>query len=407
MQHAEIGYNIHGTSGFNKNALFAHVNKLPPAPHVVLDQPRLALELQALTGRTVFHRRFEGLEHDNGATRTDDNIQDFVSPRHFVSFVEDIVKAGLGIYVNNEPRWDVKTLDWLEETAHLLVERKARAVLGNWSIGTPEPEDLHLGKKLIRFVQKHSDLLSIGLHEGYVNHWTNGAAGINHTNWQELDSETAILDYSGRFIRFYKAFGEFPIIMTEWTSDDLAETENGAPIHRIGPIWQRLYGRDDTQQFAAEQLLQAISKIYSRYEVPILMYCWGAAAPRWRDYDFSTAVEFQKALETANLVGYPKGEKPIVMEEFGVTAQSGVRIRAQATTDSEVVGVLRNGDTIQVEVNNGTPVITQAGGYKWMRVSKNGVVGYAASDYFTLGSSAKAQIDAAISILQGVSASFG
>ena len=376
-----IGYNILGAWGGEITPLLHHIEFLPPTPYVVLDNAPLAKGIQGITQKHVYHRKLQGI-----GDKTDDNIQDIIpEPHHFIGHVQNIIDLGVGVYVNNEPRWDQHCLDWTLEVAKLLVAQNVPAVLGNWSIGTPEPEDLHMAADLVRFVQQHPDLLTIGLHEGGLNSWVDLMPGITLDNWQDIDPDTTIMDYTGRYRRWYHTFGHVNIGMTEWTFDNIGGNPDGAPIHRIGPIWSRLYSRDDTEQFFAEQVHQAYTKLYGPDNVWVCMFCWGAPTSQWHDYDFARAPLFQRAVEFMRWDMVE--DKPASngrMEQYIVVSDVVTNIRAAASINAPRVGNLRDGDVIRVATVEGNIVVTEADGYAWVTVKKGEVEGNAASDFFAL-----------------------
>lgn len=369
-----IRYNIHARA-MNKGYLYTHLSHLPRGgSFVVMDELDVAVNIQNLTGGRVYHRRLQGIE-------SDDDLQRKINPDDFMMFVGDVLAAGVGVYVNNEPGGSPETVGWLLEVARRMVAAGGHAVLGNLKFGTPEPEQLEMWRPLVEYIQQHPRQLTLGLHEGGLHHWTDGIDGIDFRNMREFSVQrwAGRMHYSGRFERFRTRFGFVPILITEWGFDNFkpkgVPVSDGAPIHEIAPIWRDRYQRPDLEHFAYEQLNQVMQAIYDPHNVDICLFCWGAAAPRWQKYDWSQLPRLHQLMEENQMP-----EEPRNLVAVKVLSQQRVNIRTRQTTESPIIGLVVPGDVLLMHWDDG-PVVAPNDGHQWVYIEKNEQPGYIASEF--------------------------
>lgn len=392
---AKIGYNIQAQalSGSEKDALVGHLRRVRPTLLVVIDEPQYAGRLaQELPDTVIFHRRFNVAGDGVG----DDNIQDRMTPAQFwMSATTGLPRLGnLGIYVNNEPRFDDGVVDWLEAVGNLAAAAGRACVLGNWSMGSPADVDaLPRAEKLMRLSQNNAGVW-IGLHEYAVLHWIHTDSGN-----QPPPGATPTEWYMGRWKFWRRAMAgiDAKFAITEWGFDDPLHGGVFAGQFKAADRWTQ-WGRFDMESFAYEQLVEAYRAHYSDPAVlGMALFTYGYVQDIWRDFDYRRMPVFLRKLEgLLDDVPAPMPSPPAPLppgegsEEPEPTPPAPVpgpgdgtrrrieyagrlNFRSDAGLGKPVLDVLDNGDVVTL-----TGQIAQADGYTWVSVTHEGQAGWIA-----------------------------
>lgn len=365
-----IGYNIHGNNVPDKERLYHHLATIQPSICVVMDNVNLAINIKNITPKTeVVVRVFP-------SGKTDDNIhRDYSADEYFRWYESQNIPSTLSWYVNNEPHWDSDVIDWLFEFAQYCLNVNRKVVLGNFSVGVPEPHQIREARKLIKLASEHPDILRIGLHEYAQLHWTSYISEASRDNPPQntYDHDFFLM---GRYLfwhRYCEDNGlELPqIYITEWGFDKIHGIGGGQ--HAIEDTWDS-WGRSDFQNYAYEQLLQAYRLLYRN--VPVALFCWGRL-PDWVNYDYSNMPQFQDLLEITTIPDDEDHNMKTVKLNSGVIA---VNVRTHPDLSGRVIDVLNNKDRVTVFDE---PVVS-ADGYIWQKIEKGDQPGWAAANFFVL-----------------------
>ncbi len=356
MPKSRIGYNIHAMGVHDRDYLRRHLKALDPASVLVMDGLTLAREIKHdLPECIVIHRNYMGVGGDDG-------VHTRFSPEVWLSKHHDEIEAGLWIYCNNEPEWSAAAIDWFTRLIPLAVERRAKLVLGNWSVGNPQPDDWQRARALLELLDLHRETIILGLHEYGCGVMTSGLVGghpedeLYHPNFVKPENWPAgaqglTLWHCGRF-KFLndkcREMGIKPprIIITEHGLDDVSDVKAWAnTLRRTGEYtdirgwktlveqWKVWWPQWDAERAYYQQLDWADRAIYDYDGTNVeaqLVYCWGHIDPRWEPFDVGGAGALQTLL--AQRVAKPIVISTEVPAERGEGVAITVRI-AQGFTD--------------------------------------------------------------------------
>lgn len=324
---SRISINIHGQNVKNTPRLLAWLQKLKPVAVLVMDNLGLAREIRQLLPNTkVVHRQYDG----------DIEIHKEFTPEEWLD--AHIVQAvdGIYLYVMNEPKFTKEVIEWLVRLLKLAAQRRVRLVIGNWSVGNPQPGDWVLAKELLQLLDAHRDLFILGLHEyaggvitsglygGYPDHAGVPAGelgGLNlipPENWpQSVEDVTCY--HMGRFkflLDYCAVMGIQPprIWITEHGFDDtsdIKEWENKLKVTKpylnirgwktLQDQWIDWYGKSPLNWTPEQAYFYALrwanGVIYKNSVVECQMiFSWGFSSQMWEQFDIEDALVLQQML---------------------------------------------------------------------------------------------------------------
>lgn len=331
MARSRISYNIHAQAIHDRDRLMRHLQAIQPVAVLVMDGLGLAQEIKAaIPGAIVIHRNW-------GATEGDDAAFAKVTPERWLELRAKEAEGGIFLYTTNEPGWGEDVIDWHIRLMELAAPRRVPLVIGNWAVGTPQPEQWSIPKarRMLELLDEHRDLFILGLHEYACAVATSGLHGgfphnagvapgesggvnlIHPESWPE-DVSRITMWHCGRFqflARQCDKLGIKPprIIMTEHGMDDVSDIKPWTEtLKKTDPYlnirgwksaqnqWNEWYGGKgwSPQRAYFEQLAWADRVIYWNSIVEAqLIYCWGHRDPQWEQFDISEAGEFHSLLE--------------------------------------------------------------------------------------------------------------
>ncbi len=329
MARSRISYNIHAQAVHDRDRLMRHLQAIQPTAVLVMDGLGLAQEIKAaVPGAMVIHRNW-------GATEGDDNAFAKVTPERWLELRAKEAEGGIFLYTTNEPGWGADVIDWHVRLMELAAPRRVPLVIGNWAVGTPQPEQWTMARRMLELLDEHRDLFILGLHEYACAVATSGLHGgfpinagvapdspggvnlIQPESWPG-DVSRITMWHCGRFqflVRQCDTLGIKPprIIMTEHGMDDVSDIKPWTEtLRKTDPYlnirgwksvqnqWTDWYsGKGWSPQRAYfEQLAWADRVIYWNSVVEAqLIYCWGHKDPQWEQFDICEASEFHSLLE--------------------------------------------------------------------------------------------------------------
>lgn len=322
-------FNTHAQGVKDPTKLLAHIRKTTPTWHLVMDGLGLAEQIKAVSPATnVIHR-------NHGVTGGDDDVFAKVSPERWLELRSKEADSGVWLMTTCEPGWGADVIAWHVRLMELCIPRKIRLVVGNWSVGTPDPALIPMARKLFEMLDAHRELFVLGLHEyanavitsGFVggapDGYTESHDKQHHPDYQKpstwpLNGEARILTkwHMGRFnfINDYcKAVGINPprIVLTETGFDDVSDVKfwsNKLPrtspytdirgYKTLAAYWKQIAPEWSHDRAYFEQLRYAENNIYAGSNVEGgLIYCYGHIDPRWSSFDLEGRTEFLQLLE--------------------------------------------------------------------------------------------------------------
>jgi hypothetical protein len=322
MARSRISYNIHAQAVHDHDRLMQHLKKIQPASVLVMDGLGLAQEIKAvIPGTIVIHRNW-------GATEGDDNAFAKVSPEQWLELRGKEAEGGIFLYTTNEPGWGQDVIDWHVKLIEMAAPRRVPLVIGNWAVGTPQPDQWVMARRMLELLDEHRDLFILGLHEYACGVITSGLVGgppddpshpnfIPMENWPQ-DVSHLTMWHCGRF-KFVLDFCDKAkikpprIIMTEHGMDDVSDIKPWSEtLKKTSPYlnirgwksatdqWNDWFGGKgwSPQRAYFEQMAWADRVIYWNSVVEAqLIYCWGHRDPMWEQFDICEADEFHSLLE--------------------------------------------------------------------------------------------------------------
>ena len=323
MAQAFYGFNVHAQGVKDVQRLLTHVHKTQPAWMLVMDGLELCKQIIDASPKThVIHRNY-------GITQGDDNVFAKVTPERWLELRGAESNTGAWLMTTCEPGWGQDVIDWHVKLMQLCLSRKIRLVVGNWSVGTPNPDVIKMAKPMLQLLADHSDLFVLGLHEyanavitsGFVGGAPNGRTDKGEVvhpdytlpaSWPRKGFAAALTKWHvGRF-RFWSDYcasaGIIPprIVLTEAGFDDVSDIKwwtntlpRTAPYtdirgfktlqnywHQIMPDWSQ-----DRAYF--ENLKYAEDNIFAGTPVEgACTYCYGHIDPAWEQDDVEGHEEF-------------------------------------------------------------------------------------------------------------------
>lgn len=322
------GYNIHAQGVAKSTYLIEHVIKTKPAWLLVMDGLALAQQLKAASPDTnVIHRNF-------GVVNGDADVFARVSPQAWLDLHKPEIDAGVWLMTTCEPGWGQDIINWHIALMKLCIPRKIKLVVGNFSVGTPDPNAIALAKPLFQLMADNSDLFVLGLHEyanavitsGFVGGAPNGktqgglSVHVDYTlpgSWP-YGGETRILTkwHCGRFqfiVDYCKSVGIKPprIVLSEngfddvsdikWWTDTLPKTAPYANIRGYKTLqnyWKQIFPQWSHDQAYFKQLEYAANNIYDNTVVEgAMVYCYGHKDAQWEQFDIEGRAELLGYME--------------------------------------------------------------------------------------------------------------
>lgn len=398
-----LSYNIHAQGVKDTPRLLAHLAKLKPTWAGVMNGVRFAQEIHNASPNTqVWHRAYP----EGG----DETIWKRLSPGEWVTRTATELKdTGLWAYCLNEPGFDDEMLIWLCNVIELAQPLGLKLVVGNFSVGTPEPNQWNKAsaRRLLELCDKYRATVALGLHEYAGGVITSGFVGgapnstqyhpdyIPVANWPNAnDARELTMWHIGRvkiMVNACKAMGiKAPrVLITEFGFDSLKSdpnpdlrawldnlpTENGLEARAwkgLRAAWAKYYPTLAHEEAFHMQLAYADCIIYHD-ALPVegmQLFCYGAAGNDWIHFDVEGHDALARLLElheceksaTANKpneppapVELPEETTPIPAPSlerralFGVLASIG-RARTELTSYYQVV--CAELDALQANVEN-------------------------------------------------------
>lgn len=367
-------YNIHNhLTETDREVLVAHLARIKPGLVVVMDDPHLARRIHAASPNTrVVYRKYLG-----------DHTHLRMTPQQWVATYQAELPASEGVYwyCNNEPGFSLELVQWLTDVARLVLQANGRACLGNWSVGTPEPNDWLRAKDLLKLCGDNPARLMIGLHE-YAPTWVGREFGMeyNPSSWPEKISGASYLLSRYRYIfRACDTLGvrRPKIAITEWGFDRIhavGEWQQSLPRtpgqDLIGPLWGNLSAWDSMKppsmawpEYMVKQLAWAWRAIY-RHDPEIVgtaLFCWGAdPGSAWKAFDFRSVPDIIPLMEGVNWTMNSIPPKPV-----GTHWVANMNVREKPSPTATIKGGIKVGTPVPfVTLSN----VQEVDGYLWTPV---------------------------------------
>lgn len=368
---SRISINVNGDApNLDLNRLLAFVSRLRPGWIVVKNNLDLALALATqYPSMQVVYRQWPD---DDRPTRQ--------SPASYITEMVGKVggRSNVWLYANNESGFSPAVLSWLHDVIDLAGSHNLKVVVGNFSVGTPEPNDWSRPDALdfLRACSDNRDHVVIGLHEYAVGVITSGFVGgapddPRHTNYIPVASWPEAIDsfplptlwHCGRFnflVQTCEAKG-IPVprlLITEHGFDDVSDLKAWAQTlprdgdikgwTTLGKAWHQWYPQWSHEQAYAEQLLYADRAIYQGTAVEgQCIFCWGDSGG-WSTLDIQNAGELQDRLVQA-VVQTPADPPPVVNPPPPVTPVVDYRTPL-AELDKLITLLTAQQDALQQEI---------------------------------------------------------
>lgn len=361
-----MGLNIDcaNLSALEYETLKGYLQRAQPAMIVCMDGHARALELARLLPSTqVIFRRY-----------LPDDIWQTMSPQDWIT-----AHVGYGgqppnlwYYALNEPPLNSTVIAWLETVARLCLARAWRVVLGNFSVGVPEPSQWQNARALLSLISANPNRLMLGLHEywpTYAPHEFQQQIEPPHS-WPTV-AEIARPWILGRFrhlLDYCKSAGiKTPrIAITEWGTDRIDavsawQTQTPGYYQRTGykvaaRAWSA-WPRDSLSvgRYAGAMAKWAWRNFYAMHPeiAGVAWFCAGGQGD-WRTYynvldepEFLASVEkgFEMSTQTATYEIRNTGTRVQKARLIGVSA---LNLRSiPSTTNNSPVGRLKQGDVFE------------------------------------------------------------
>lgn len=323
------GFNIHAVGVKNTEYLINHVRRARPKWLLVMDGLELCKQLLAASPETnVIHRNY-------GVTQGDDGVFAKVSPEQWLDLRAKEAEEGVWLMTTCEPGWGADVIAWHVRLMKLCIPRKIRLVVGNWSVGTPDPSVIEMAKPLLELCAAHPELFVVGLHEyanavitsgftgGAPDGWDQGHNKQHHPDYQKpeswpLNGEAKIKTkwHIGRFqfwLEYCRSVGiPLPrIVLTETGFDDVSDVKfwtNTLPrtdgydgirgFKTLQTYWKQVFPQWSHDRAYFEQLKYAQGNIFEGTPVEgACIYCYGHIDPNWAQFDTEGHTELLGYLE--------------------------------------------------------------------------------------------------------------
>lgn len=322
------GENIHSAGVKDVAALLTHVHKTQPSWTLVMDGLDLCKQILVASPTTnVIHRNY-------AVTDGDDNVFARIAPARWLELRAAEADAGVWLHTTCEPGWSQQVIDWHLELMRLCIPRKIKLVVGNWSVGTPDPKAIVVATTLLEMLDEYRDQFVLGLHEyanavitsGLVGGAPNGKTQegkvvhpdyVAPASWP-LDGEAKILTHwhMGRYkfwVEYCKSVKITPprMVLTEVGFDDVSDIDwwtktlphtnlytNIGGFKTLQAYWTRIFPDWSEDRAYYEQLKYAEHNVYQ--DSPVeggCVYCLGHIDKRWESDDIEEHTEFLSYLE--------------------------------------------------------------------------------------------------------------
>ncbi len=320
-----FGFNIHSAGVKDRQRIIDWHRTAQPAWTLVLDDTSLVRDIKNVSPKTeVIYRAYPG--------GGDESIWQRLSPEQWVAEARR-KSEGLGcwVYCLNEPGFGDDVLNWLCKVIDIAMPAGLKLVIGNFSVGTPEPGawGSPAAVNLLSRLNKHRANLVLGLHEYAVGVITSGFVGgaptelyieghlahrdfISPANWPgRNEALNTTMWHVGRvkfLLNACRKMGINPprVVMTECgfdslTSDpstDLRRWIASLPTNEgeirgwrsLRPYWAKVYPQWSHEQAYFEALKYAWNTIYAGTTVEgMVVYCYGHADAQWASFDVEGA----------------------------------------------------------------------------------------------------------------------
>ncbi|MBI1279617.1 MAG: hypothetical protein GC179_15930 [Anaerolineaceae bacterium] len=322
MTASRITYNVHAQQLLNHDVFMQHIERIQPTALFVMDALGLAREIKSALPKTmVIHRNW-------GVTGGDDAVFAKVSPQQWLDLRSAEAAGGIMLHTSCEPGWGQDVIDWHVKLMELAAPRGIPLVIGNWAVGTPQPDQWPMARRMLELLDQHRDLFVLGLHEYAAGVITSGLIGgapddpqhpnfVPVENWPD-DVSKLTLFHCGRFrflVNYCHSIGLRPprIILSEHGFDDVSDIKpwlNGLRVNSpylnirgwksLQDQWSDWYGGRgwSAQRAMFEQLAWADRTIYQNSPVEAqCIFCWGHTSKEWEQFDVAEAAEFHSLLE--------------------------------------------------------------------------------------------------------------
>lgn len=379
-----MGMNIDGLfiSGEQKSQLISYLSVDQPDSVLVINSVPFAAEMK---GRFPY---MNVIYRDMGLPNQD-NLWSQISPQTWWSIYAEAASYGLVVHTNNEPAITKGMVDWEIECAKIAIQNKAKVVLCNFSVGTPEtpnnnPLQYELLKPLFKLVCENPEYLFLGVHCYAATNWYAEFGGsTDHEKWVK-DLNHTRPNLLGRFKRINDYcvlnFGSLPnIIITEWGFDTIhayynyQSTVPGFSNSHMGIgksilAFQTWKGNlASWEQYAFIQLQSAWNALYKKEKniKGVCFFCWGGQGV-WKDYfDIS---QYPKLVEQLKLGDFSIEEQKEIRMTLGselrqvqYIGSESLRFRSSPTTSASILFNLIK-DQIGYEFTKST---VRMNGYDW------------------------------------------
>lgn len=306
-----IGLNIHPGVGSTRQKLLDWHARTRPRWSGVMDGVQLARDIAAIDPHmNVWHRAYP----DGG----DESIWQRMTPRAWVDKTRaELDGTNLYGYCLNEPGFDNAMLEWLCEVIEYSAQFGLRLVVGNFSVGTPEPREWEkpAAVRLLRLIEAHHDRVVLALHEyaggiitsGFVggapNDTTHHPDYTDPLNWPEPANVT--MWHCGRYRFLLAACDKLKIkppriVITEHGFDGVEDPPTKAwldtlPRDTPGNLrgwlslraaWAQMFPAYSIEQAYFIQLAYAKNVIYAPPVEGVNLYCYGTNDPaKWASFE--------------------------------------------------------------------------------------------------------------------------
>jgi hypothetical protein len=364
---SRLGLNIHAAYTHGRDQIIIdHVRAAKPRAVLVMDGIALALAIRRASPETeIVYRHY-----------VPDDVYMHQTPGQWFAQHRSFAETyGFTLYVLNEPNFTSAVINWLAEVALLCLRNGIRAVIGNWSVGRPEPTQWVLADSLLKLIIASRHLLTLGLHEYAPLLMQYEARADPRILPNTAPPRTWLL---GRWRYLLDRYPDVPVMITEFGWDAISavrqwqEPRAGGWKKHIGylssrPFWQANQP-EHPDVYAARQVEWALKHYYSYSQIrAVLLWCAGGSEPDWSDSDVTRVPDFLRALRTmkeGETVTYSIREqgKTLVRAETG---GANVNLRLLPHTGASVIGLLKTGTVIDYYVDSRA----DGSGFQWRRLA--------------------------------------
>jgi hypothetical protein len=366
----------------NPTELKSFVKRLDPGAIVIMDGMTLAQDIASMLPTcTVIHR-------DYSTYHGDDDLVNRITPEHWLDTQYNLGAPHIWRQAGNEMGF-TPSLAWYEKLIqyNLTKSNPLRMVIGNFSVGTPEPDAWSKAHQLLELASKHRDIVIWGSHEYFAAVPTSGFYGgypdnagvqpgapggknlIHPASWP-TNTTNITLWHCGRF-RFMlnecqKAGIPAPrIILTEHGADDVRDIQGWLDmLQKTAPYtnirgwktlvnqWHSSYPQWSAEQAYFEMLAYLDAAVYQNSPVEAqCLFTWSNKA-EWGDFDIAHASTLQNALVAYSVAKSPIPAPPPVVIQPPATTPPGntasITITIPGLTTEQATTIAKN---ITIRIN--------------------------------------------------------